>query len=181
MEKLILIQNELKAPKNQYNNFGKYKYRNCEDILEAVKPLLSKHGCLLLITDDIQIYGERVYVKSTVEFNDGKLKYQTSALAREPLNKKGMDESQITGACSSYARKYALNGLFLIDDTKDNDSDELKNQQQEKAIEVVSKIIKDIPKCDSLDELQMLWESYPEYHNEIKTAVSNRKTQLTKK
>jgi hypothetical protein len=122
MEKLIKIQNKLKAPKGQTNSFGGYKYRSCEDILEAVKPLCVAEGVLLTITDDIVMVGERVYVKATASINDGNIVYAVTAYAREALTKKGQDESQITGAASSYARKYALNGLFLIDDTKDADS-----------------------------------------------------------
>lgn len=122
IEKLGLIQSELKAPKNQYNAFGKYKYRNCEDILEAVKPLLQKQGLTLLISDDIMVYGDRTYVRADAIITDGVEERICYGYAREPLNKKGMDESQVTGASSSYARKYALNGLFLIDDTKDADS-----------------------------------------------------------
>ena len=117
------IQSELKAPKGQTNNFGKYKYRSCEDIVEAVKPLLVKHGCHLNITDDIISVSERVYVKATATiYMDDKVVSQSTACAREPLIKKGMDEAQITGATSSYARKYALNGLLAIDDTKDADT-----------------------------------------------------------
>lgn len=122
IEKLGLIQSELKAPKNQYNAFGKYKYRNCEDILEAVKPLLRKQGLTLLISDDIMVYGDRTYVRADAIITDGVEERICYGYAREPLSKKGMDESQVTGASSSYARKYALNGLFLIDDTKDADS-----------------------------------------------------------
>ena len=118
---LSKIQRELKAPKGQYNNFGKYKYRSCEDILEAVKPLLA--DCLILVSDEIIQIGERYYVKATATFKDANgAETVVSAFAREPLMKKGMDESQITGAASSYARKYALNGLLLIDDNKDADS-----------------------------------------------------------
>ena len=124
MKNLIKIQSELKAPKNQRNNFGNYNYRNCEDILEAVKPLLDKYECTLTISDDIVEVGGRVYVKATARFNDIKsgINSSVSAYAREPEQQKGMSESQITGASSSYARKYALNGLFLIDDTKDSDA-----------------------------------------------------------
>ena len=118
------VQQELKAPKGQTNNFGKYKYRSCEDILEAVKPLLEKHGCTMVIHDDIVKVGKRIYVKASVDFTDGKITTSVSAFAREAETKKGMDDSQITGTASSYARKYALNGLFLIDDTKDADTDE---------------------------------------------------------
>jgi hypothetical protein len=122
MKKLIEIQNKLKCPKSQYNSFGKYNYRNCEDILEAVKPLCSAAGLLLTLDDEIVCVGNRLYVKATATLKDGETSLSVSAYAREAESKKGMDEAQITGACSSYARKYALNGLFLIDDTKDADS-----------------------------------------------------------
>lgn len=127
MEKLANIIRELKAPKNQNNKFGGYKYRSCEDILEAVKPLLN--GAILTISDDIVMLGSgdkdgdtRYYIKATATFRDGDFETKTTAYARESLVKKGMDDSQITGAASSYARKYALNGLFCIDDTKDADT-----------------------------------------------------------
>ena len=121
--KLLKVQAKLKAPKNQYNNFGKYKYRNCEDILEAVKPLLEEQGLTLTISDQIEaMENNRTYVKAVATLTDGKDTLQVSAYARESETKKGMDDSQVTGATSSYARKYALNGLFLIDDTKDADS-----------------------------------------------------------
>lgn len=129
---LTEIQNELKAPKNQYNSFGKYKYRSCQDILEALKPLLLKHKATLIINDEIQETGTRVYVKAICTFVVGDEKIQATAYAREEESKKGMDGSQVTGASSSYARKYALNGLFLIDDTKDADTDEFKEQSKNK-------------------------------------------------
>lgn len=122
-EKLIKVQAELKAPKNQYNSFGRYNYRNCEDILEAVKPLLLKNGLTLTITDSIEGIDGRYYVKAQchlIDIENGE-SISVNALAREAETKKGMDDSQVTGATSSYARKYALNGLFLIDDTKDHD------------------------------------------------------------
>lgn len=122
IEKIVAIQSELKAPKGQYNSFGKYNYRSCEDILEGVKPLLAKHGLVLTIQDSIDLIGDRFYVKATVTITDGKEQLSTSAYAREGLDKKGMDASQVTGATSSYARKYALNGLLAIDDTKDADT-----------------------------------------------------------
>ena len=122
-EKLIAIQSELKAPKSQYNSFGKYAYRNCEDILEALKPLLKEHKSTIYISDEIVTVLERFYVKATVTFIDAETgeKITNTAYAREEENKKGMDGSQVTGASSSYARKYALNGMFAIDDTKDSD------------------------------------------------------------
>jgi gas vesicle protein len=119
-KKLSEIQANLKAPKNQYNSFGKYNYRSCEDILEAAKKLLG--DCTLTLSDDIQTAGDRVYVKATATISDGSDSISVSALAREAAAKKGMDDSQITGTASSYARKYALNGLFCIDDTKDADT-----------------------------------------------------------
>ena len=122
--KLMNVQNELKVPKNNTNTFGNYKFRNAEDILEALKPLLKKHNVTVIITDDVVMVGDRYYIKATVKFIDtetGEM-IETSALAREEETKKGFDASQITGSTSSYARKYALNGLFAIDDTKDSDT-----------------------------------------------------------
>lgn len=116
------IQHKLKAPKGQYNSFGKYNYRSCEDILEGVKPLLKEHNLALLVDDEIVQIGERYYVKATAKITDGREIVSATAYAREPDTKKGMDESQITGATSSYARKYALNALLCIDDTKDADT-----------------------------------------------------------
>lgn len=130
MKELITIQSELKAPKSQFNRFGNYKYRKAEDILEAVKPILSKQKCTLTITDDIVMVGNRIYVKATAILKNEKGDTETTtAFAREEDNKKGMDGSQITGAASSYARKYALNGLFAIDDNQDSDTTNVGTQQ----------------------------------------------------
>ena len=125
-EKLSLIQNELKAPKNQYNSFGKYKYRSCEDILEAVKPICKKYRTTLVIEDYVEQVGDRYYVQAYASLFDWDAdeSLTVKAFAREENEKKGMDSSQVTGATSSYARKYALNGLFNIDDTKDTDNEE---------------------------------------------------------
>ena len=122
--KLVKVQNELKAPKSQFNKFGNYAYRNCEDILEALKPLLNEVKAIVNISDEIVLVGERYYVKATVKFIDAETGeiVEASAMAREEESKKGMDSSQLTGSTSSYARKYALNGLFAIDDTKDADT-----------------------------------------------------------
>lgn len=131
MKILQTIQHELKAPKGQENKFGGYKYRSCEDIMEAVKPLLDKNEATLTVADDIVLIGDRYYIKATATLWDskgGEMLAQTTAFAREPVAKKGMDESQITGAASSYARKYALNGLFCIDDTKDADTMDNRDQ-----------------------------------------------------
>ena len=127
-EKLITVQKNLVAPKSNYNNFGKYKYRSAEDILEAVKPLNAENGLLLTISDEPLLIGDWHYIKATATITDGTESIVVTAYARESLNKKGMDDSQITGTASSYARKYALNGLYLIDDTKDADTDEYRNQ-----------------------------------------------------
>lgn len=133
MEALSKIQSELVAPKDLYNKFGNYYYRSAESILEAVKPLLAKHNAQLTVSDEVVVVSDRVYVKATATLTDGKETVSVTAFAREPSEKKGMDSSQITGATSSYARKYALNGLFLIDDSKDADTEESKNESDARA------------------------------------------------
>lgn len=154
-ESLFNIQQELKAPKGQHNDYGGYNYRSCEDILEAVKPLLKANNCVLMINDELEMIGERYYIKATAtlkHLEDGDY-ISNSAYAREPAEKKGADLSQITGACSSYARKYALNGLFCIDDVKDadatNDHGKGNTPKPEpkkasaKQIELINKLIED--------------------------------------
>lgn len=133
-EKLLTIQQKLKAPKNQYNKFGNYNYRSCEDILEGVKPLLAETKCILTLSDQIINIGDRFYVQALAKLTDIESgeSISSTAFAREELDKKGMDGSQITGGSSSYARKYCLNGLFLIDDTKDADTNEAKEEQKAK-------------------------------------------------
>lgn len=142
-EKLLKAQVELKAPKGQYNSFGKYKYRSCEDILEALKPVLDKFKLTLFIKDDVIEVNTRNYVKATIILVNTEKPdeiIETSALAREEETKKGQDGSQITGTSSSYARKYALNGLFLIDDTKDNDTSDSKIERGNRAEEERKKV-----------------------------------------
>lgn len=129
-ERLAEIQRTLNAPKNQHNKFGGYNYRSCEDILQAVKPLLN--GLVITVNDDIVAAGDRIYVKATATITDGEYSISTTAFAREAATKKGMDDSQITGSTSSYARKYALNGLLLIDDNKDADSQDNRQQGQQR-------------------------------------------------
>lgn len=138
MKRIIEIQQKLKAPKNQYNSFGGYKYRSCEDILEGVKPLLAEYSLCLIIKDDIVNVNDRYYIKATATIYDdeGKEIVSSSSMAREELSKKGMDSSQITGATSSYARKYALNGLFAIDDAKDADATNTHNKIEKKTKEI---------------------------------------------
>lgn len=167
-EKLGKIQQELKAPKGQYNSFGNYKYRSCEDILEAVKPLLQTNNCILTITDRLVYVGNRYYIEATAQITDieDKTNYINIAYAREEETKKGMDSSQITGTASSYARKYALNGLFLIDDTKDADTDEHNKQTgtepkkaSAKQIDYIKTLVSDVPamlkyyKLDKIEDL----------------------------
>lgn len=152
MSKLLEIQTELKAPKGQYNSFGGYNYRSAEDILEAVKPILKEKDCTLTLSDEMVEVGGRIYVKATARFNDGTNETVVTASAREAEAKKGMDDSQITGTASSYARKYALNGLFLIDDTKDADTDEYQKQTSKKT----SSEAKPSTKIDFTD----LWGKY---------------------
>ena len=144
--KLANVQKELKAPKNQFNSFGKYKYRSCEDILEAAKPMCLENGLVLTLSDKVINVGDRYYIEATarvIDISDNKEFYVTSS-AREEENKKGMDGSQITGTASSYARKYALNGLFCIDDTKDADTDEHKKQESkelpQEATDIATKV-----------------------------------------
>jgi hypothetical protein len=139
MEKLIKIQSELKAPKNQYNAFGKYKYRNCEDILEAVKPLLESQKCTLVVTDQIKEVANVLFIEAKAIFSDGDSKIEVCAQAGIDINRKGMDISQSFGSSSSYARKYALNGLFLIDDTKDADNTNNHDKRQETPNNAVNK------------------------------------------
>lgn len=141
MKELIAIQSELKAPKSQFNKFGGYKYRKAEDILEAVKPLLAKQKCTLIITDDVVLIGNRIYVKATATIKNEKGECETTnGWAREEETKKGMDGSQITGASSSYARKYALNGLFAIDDNADSDTtNEVQHQEAQQQTQTQTK------------------------------------------
>lgn len=128
-EKLCNIQAELKAPKSKTNEFAKYKYRSCEDILEAVKPHLRKYGCVLTLNDELVEMAGRVYIKATAKISDGIATIETHAFAREPEDKKGSDQAQVTGASSSYARKYALSGLLCIDDNKDPDTNEWQEEK----------------------------------------------------
>lgn len=162
MEALRKIQHELKAPKGQYNSFGKYKYRSCEDILEAVKPLLDKYDAALTLNDEVVEVGGRIYIKATANFTSNTNAIVcVSAYAREPESKKGMDESQITGTASSYARKYALNGLFLIDDTKDADTDAY-HEQTAKAEGIDDTKVKTVEKvaADKGVEIEKLCKKY---------------------
>lgn len=176
MKKLAEIQANLKAPKNQYNSFGKYKYRSCEDILEAVKPLLG--GAILTINDEIVLIGDRFYVKSTVTIKEGEESISTTAYAREQekkVNREGvefMDHAQITGATSSYARKYALNGLFLIDDSKDADTQD--NTQID-----LEKIKAEVEKINDIETLRIYYKAHQGMGKEVSEIITARSKYLT--
>ena len=172
-DKLLKIQSELKAPKNQRNDFGKYNYRSCEDILEAVKPLLVKEKLLLRITDELVQVGERYYIKATAILTDGTETIENTSYAREEENKKGMDGSQITGASSSYARKYALNGLFLIDDVKDSDTTNTGEDKPELAIEKQLEILKKIFNTDERMKKLLEKNELDKLENMTKTMASD--------
>ena len=158
MKELLNIQSKLKAPKGQFNSFGKYKYRSCEDILESVKPLLAEEKCALTISDDIVMVGERIYVKAHVILvNEKGEQVETTAFAREEETKKGMDGSQVTGAASSYARKYALNGLFCIDDNKDSDATNKGDSKKDDGIDLALQQVKE---AKSRKELNDIWNNW---------------------
>lgn len=162
-EKLQMIQAELNAPKNRYNKFGKFYYRSCEDILEAIKPLLKKAGVSVHVEDDIEEIGGKTYVKAIVrlvDLDNPDIQLSVKAFAREAESKSGMDAAQITGTSSSYARKYALNGLFLIDDVKDPDTDEYHNETEQKTTKISAKTdtkaLDDFINAGQIETLNML-------------------------
>ena len=194
LEKLKNIQQGLKAPKNQFNKFGSYKYRNAEDILEAVKPLLDKNNCIISIADEIVNIGNRYYIKAEVKITDAESggAYFTTAYAREEESKKGMDGAQITGASSSYARKYALNGLFAIDDTKDADATNQHDEPKAEIKKIETKkpekkdenldpaILEKIKNTKTVKELQELYGTLTELEQPIYVdKFSTRKSILT--
>ena len=176
---LLKIQSELKAPKNQFNKFGNYSYRSAEDILEAVKPLLSKYSCQMTISDEMVSVGERIYVKATVTFTEGEKVTTVSAFAREEETKKGMDAAQITGSASSYARKYALNGLFLIDDTKDPDATNKHGKEEPKIFWTEEAVKAAIESAKNNADLVSAWNNAsPETQQSLKVLFSEKKKTL---
>lgn len=180
MEELRKIQSVLKAPKGQMNKFGGYRYRSCEDILTAVKPLLADNKCTLTITDDIVMVGPRVYVKATATLRNAKGETETTtAFAREEEAKKGMDASQVTGASSSYARKYALNGLFCIDDTRDADALNVS----EDYTNPLPSALKEVERAATADEVANVWRKYPSLQKDIsfKNAVAEKGSSFKQK
>lgn len=178
---LVKIQSALKAPKGNFNSFGKYKYRSCEDIVEALKPILADCGYHLILSDEVVGVLDRVYVKATATIYSGsEIVGFSTAFARESLDKKGMDDSQITGTASSYARKYALNGLLAIDDTKDADTDEHAAQRNKptKNAKPDPIISQSIHACTNIDELRSVWKGLTaeqrEAHGEVLAEVKER-------
>ena len=167
MQKLAKIQATLKAPKGQTNSFGNYKYRSCEDILTAVKPLLD--GCVLTISDEIVAIADRIYVKATARIFDETQWVETTAFAREASDKKGMDAAQITGSASSYARKYALNGLFCIDDTKDADAIEPEIKSASK--QIIQAAVSMLEAAASTGDDVKTLESWTDMADELKKMV----------
>lgn len=180
-EGLAIIQRELKAPKGQTNNFGNYKYRSCEDILEALKPHLN--GYTLVITDDIILVGDRYYIKATATISDGKESVSATGIARESQTKKGMDDSQITGSTSSYARKYALNGLFCIDDNKDADSTNTHGNDSTQTATTQSQPAKtEYKKADKpKDNAEDVTKAKNSIHDLLKNHTAEQKKNLLKK
>ena len=174
---LAQIQAELKAPKGNFNSFGKYKYRSCEDIVEAVKPILANLDCHLILSDDVVMVGDRIYIKATASIYKSSVMIGTAtAFAREPLLKKGMDESQITGTASSYARKYALNGLLAIDDTKDADTDEdtaKRSAPEPKPAKIEESIKRALHACTNIDELRSVWRTLSQEQRDAHEEIAN--------
>lgn len=197
MKELVAIQGELKAPKNLYNKFGGYNYRSAESILEALKPLLTEKKCILTISDEVKLIGDRYYIEATATLSNGTEEVSTKAYAREEESKKGMDASQLTGSTSSYARKYALNGLFALDDNKDaDDADNRDNGTKTATAKPTSKTIskeelpsdnfdakavtKIVEGMKSMEELKEYWNNNPNWQRiEIfKNIINNKSAKL---
>jgi hypothetical protein len=192
---LAEIQAKLKAPKGQFNSFGKYHYRSAEDILEAVKKVVNPMGFSITLTDSVGEVGGRIYVQSTATLDNGEIEYQATGFAREEETKKGMDGSQITGAASSYARKYALNGLFAIDDTKDSDATNDHGKSQESKPQTKTgmpapsnfdiefkELIADVKGVIAIGELKGIWEKLTDEakaNKEIQQLFNHRKAELS--
>ena len=179
-EKLIYIQQNLNAPKDAYNSFAKYNYRSAESILAAIKPLLVETKTTLTLSDMIEQHGDRVYIKAAAKLSDGKESIETAAFAREPESKKGADESQITGAASSYARKYALCGLFAIDDNKDADATNTHGMRQETPPLDSNAALQQLHNAENFESLKIIfgqhWNSATkEQRGALKTEYEKRK------
>ena len=177
---LIQIQKELKVPKNQMNKFGNYRFRSAEDIIEAAKPICHKHDCALTISDEVVLIGDRIYVKATATLHKKDGDYiATTGYAREEEVKKGMDAAQITGSASSYARKYALNGLFAIDDTKDADAtndhkDEIGDEKRLQLITMLENTLYDEEKKSKMANLIDSYTTWDQYNKAFKVLIANQ-------
>lgn len=186
VNELVYIQSHLKAPKDKFNKFGGYAYRSQEAILEAVKPLLKEMDCTLLVSDEVVMVGDRVYIKATATLTTSSgTEYKTTAFAREPLSKKGIDESQVTGSTSSYARKYALNGLFCIDDNKDADALNTSKEYTQPATTNpaqpdIQQVMAEITACQTTGQLKEIWNKYTHLHTDAQFtgSMTARKDQI---
>ena len=184
---LAIIQAEVQAPKNKFNSFGKYAYRSAENIIEAVKPIINPKGYHLILSDEMVIIGERYYIKATATISNGEQSYSATSYAREPEEKKGMDSAQISGTTGSYSRKYALNGLFALDDNKDSDATSTETKPNVVVEEITltkdeeTELINSLNTCTELGQVLALWDQLePEYIkiNQVKKLFTNRKNQL---
>ena len=184
---LAIIQAEVQAPKNKFNSFGKYAYRSAENIIEAVKPILNPKGYHLILSDEMVIIGERYYIKATATISNGEQSYSATSYAREPEEKKGMDSAQISGTTGSYSRKYALNGLFALDDNKDSDATSTETKPNVVVAEITltkdeeTELINSLNTCTELGHVKELWNNLDSKYqaiNHVKKLVTNRKNQL---
>jgi len=184
---LAIIQAEVQAPKNKFNSFGKYAYRSAENIIEAVKPIINPKGYHLILSDEMVIIGERYYIKATATISNGEQSYSATSYAREPEEKKGMDSAQISGTTGSYSRKYALNGLFALDDNKDSDATSTETKPNVVVAEITltkdeeTELINSLNACTELGHVKELWNNLdPKYQaiNHVRKLVTNRKNQL---
>jgi hypothetical protein len=184
---LAIIQAEVQAPKNKFNSFGKYAYRSAENIIEAVKPIINPKGYHLILSDEMVIIGERYYIKATATISNGEQSYSATSYAREPEEKKGMDSAQISGTTGSYSRKYALNGLFALDDNKDSDATSTETKPNVVVAEITltkdeeTELINSLNACSELGHVKELWNNLdPKYQaiNHVRKLITNRKNQL---
>ena len=184
---LAIIQAEVQAPKNKFNSFGKYAYRSAENIIEAVKPIINPKGYHLILSDEMVIIGERYYIKATATISNGEKSYSATSYAREPEEKKGMDSAQISGTIGSYARKYALNGLFALDDNKDSDATSTETKPNVVVAEITLtdderiELINSLGACTELGHVKELWNNLdPKYQaiKQVRNLVNTRKNQL---
>lgn len=184
---LAIIQAEVQAPKNKFNSFGKYAYRSAENIIEAVKPIINPKGYYLILSDEMVIIGERYYIKATATISNGEQSYSATSYAREPEEKKGMDSAQVSGTTGSYSRKYALNGLFALDDNKDSDATSTETKPNVVVEEIILsdderiELINSLGSCTELGHVKELWNNLdPKYQaiKQVRNLVTTRKNQL---